>query len=334
MTDMEKSLWERLPPEIREIIFDMVRDDHASRGERYFAHGDGMPPLISALRHRCLKAYKQALAWVAEEKSHMLYMDRLDTSSMRLAELSLIKNVRILLKVNNTQLTRSSRLRDKFVEATMLLKNIQHVQFSPFGYFKAYLCWPEDMIRLITEWPFWLVAFKALKTVEVDIPRLKNQVFSSEEENSLTEDLKSRISDKLGVLVRCTTSNTPWLGSWDGDPYIGTLKKSGPFQSASRIRGWKDRYMQELRHWVDVTAQIETWTWEAMGGTTMDMSQDLGWEWDFSSLLSSGESALAEQRLVQLANRQRDLDEGYTDDEENHSDFAGSELELESEWEE
>lgn len=136
---------------------------------------------------------------------------------------------------------------------------------------------PTDVIHFITEFPFWLQAFDKLESVTVAILFIED-IFDEDLQLKLLEALMHRIYKKTGVkgqFIRqeLTRQNLGWMKHWH------TFEDENDIQPLEDL-DWQVRYPRLVRGNVDI------WTWKAADGKFMDWSQDLGWEWDVTHLLT------------------------------------------------
>ncbi|CZR68645.1 uncharacterized protein PAC_18544 [Phialocephala subalpina] len=88
------------------------------------------------------------------------------------------------------------------------------------------------------------------------------------------------ITEKFGVKGRLKTTLDE-IFDW------GCIPDWEPIQDSDHITPWD--YLNDERSPRPVNGSVQVWTWKVPVGQSMDWSQDLGWEWRFTHLISVDE---------------------------------------------
>ncbi|KUJ09364.1 uncharacterized protein LY89DRAFT_676162 [Mollisia scopiformis] len=246
--------WEKLAPELREEIFARV-NENCSEIKEYFRCGSytGMPPLVIALRPLPI-AHNHALGWF-EEANKPFYMSGAGGytfANMVSSELDALDSLHISLNDYGKHglapltgsITRPMSISEAFVKPFLANSGIKHVRIR----LAVDDDWSLDMLRFITEFPFWLRGFRSLRTLRVEIPFAPWAV-PERARNNILSALVKRIHQKIGVKGN----------------------RSACFVTGV---GYVKHYQGPIGDW-----DKEIWDWVADEGKVMDWSGDLGWKW-------------------------------------------------------
>ncbi|KAF8859136.1 hypothetical protein BDZ45DRAFT_366364 [Acephala macrosclerotiorum] len=237
---------------------------------QYFKWNRTMPALVVALR-KLPVSYDHILKWFQRQSQTLeLAIDKYRSKSMKSAELNMISSLTIGPPRTDKELTRplESGLINRFTKHFSEAINIRHVELlNMLGFSEP--AHPTDVVHFITEFSFWLQAFKQLQSVTVAIPFTKD-IFIEELQRKHLNALMDRIYKKTGVMGE-------FRGVSGFGEHLGWIKHWKAFDDENDIQPWGN-LDDDVRRPKLVCGYVRIWVWKVADGEFMDWSQNLGWE--------------------------------------------------------